>query len=702
MTAAPDQVPSASRPTRLARRLRPGPRRPRPAGEPDPGLVHAPGRPLAAGVPGAARGDGDARGLPGPRPGHRDHPAAGPPARRGRRDPLLRHRGAAGGRRDGRRDQARRRARSSPSRCARSPTSTRCRRWSPSGWPSCRRRCGQLVAELGATPLIGFAGAPFTLASYLIEGGPSKEHARTKAFMYAEPEAWARLLDRLADLGGHVPAGPGRRRRLRGPAVRLVGRRALGRRLRRARAAALARGVRRARRPRRAADPLRRGHRRAAAADRGRRRRRRRASTGGCRWTRPPAGSGPGRSLQGNLDPAVLLADRATVDREVRRVVEQGRAARGHIFNLGHGVLPDTDPGVLTHVADLVHELTVRPPTAPAHEPAGRRRGRDHRPRRRLRVAAPASGRRDRRPRGGRPDRREAAPGRAGRALVRHRRRGGAGPRARGGRAGRGAGAGRRAGRARRRCRPPSSCRTGGTRCPAGTVLGVPASADGLDGLLSPDGVARVRAEADLPPVRFDGDVARRRPAARAARGRGGRPAGRAAAGRGLRRAGRRAVPAATMPALAAELPGARSVLAAAAAARDAGARSRGDDDGPVFAHRAVRARLAAGGAGGGRPGGGPAAHPRARAPADGVRVRAVGRPGRRAGAADRRRRARDRPGAEGGAAAARAGARRRSSRCRGSRTRRWRSSRWRSRRRTWTPGRGCSCRRSPAGWSRA
>jgi uroporphyrinogen decarboxylase len=69
---------------------------------------------------------------------------------------------------------------------------------------------------------------------------------------------------------------------------------------------------------------------------------------------------GPGRSLQGNLDPAVLLADRATVDREVRRIVEQGRAARGHIFNLGHGVLPDTDPGVLTHVTDLVHELTRR------------------------------------------------------------------------------------------------------------------------------------------------------------------------------------------------------------------------------------------------------------------------------------------------------------------------------------------------------
>ena len=110
----------------------------------------------------------------------------------------------------------------------------------------------QLVAELGATPLIGFAGAPFTLATYLIEGGPSKEHARTKAFMYAEPEAWGRLLDKLAVsaatfLRAQVDAGAVGR-----PAVRLLGRRAVGRRLRRAGAAALAGGVRRAGRPGRA------------------------------------------------------------------------------------------------------------------------------------------------------------------------------------------------------------------------------------------------------------------------------------------------------------------------------------------------------------------------------------------------------------------------------------------------------------------
>ena len=125
---------------------------------------------------------------------------------------------------------------------------------------------------------------------------------------------------------------------------------------------------------------------------------------------------------------------------------------------------------------------------------------------------------------------------------------------------------------------------------PAGTVLGVPASAEGLDGLLSRDGVARVRAEADLPPVRLDGDIA----VGALLRERlgdevvdrlvepllGGVYAGRAD----------ELSLAATMPALAAELPRSPSVLAAAAAAREAGARGRGDADGPVF--RTVRSGL--------------------------------------------------------------------------------------------------------------
>src|SRR5690606_28529356 len=59
-----------------------------------------------------------------------------------------------------------------------------------------------LVAELGPTPLIGFAGAPFTLASYLVEGGPSKNHEKTKALMHGDPELWDDLCARLAQISG--------------------------------------------------------------------------------------------------------------------------------------------------------------------------------------------------------------------------------------------------------------------------------------------------------------------------------------------------------------------------------------------------------------------------------------------------------------------------------------------------------------------
>ncbi|MEO6205254.1 MAG: uroporphyrinogen decarboxylase family protein, partial [Mycobacteriales bacterium] len=70
----------------------------------------------------------------------------------------------------------------------------------PDDVPYITEAVGALVAELGPTPLIGFAGAPFTLASYLVEGGPSKNHAATKALMYGNPELWSQLLDRLADI----------------------------------------------------------------------------------------------------------------------------------------------------------------------------------------------------------------------------------------------------------------------------------------------------------------------------------------------------------------------------------------------------------------------------------------------------------------------------------------------------------------------
>ena len=119
-----------------------------------------------------------------------------------------------------------------------------------------------LVAELGATPLIGFAGAPFTLASYLIEGGPSRGHELTKAMMYGQPELFAALLDRLADISAaflkvQIEAGAS--------AVQLfdswVGALAPKRTTGGTSHARLGEGVRRGERLRRTQDPLRGRHR---------------------------------------------------------------------------------------------------------------------------------------------------------------------------------------------------------------------------------------------------------------------------------------------------------------------------------------------------------------------------------------------------------------------------------------------------------
>ncbi len=123
---------------------------------------------------------------------------------------------------------------------------------------------GMLTGELGATPLIGFAGAPFTLASYLVEGGPSRNHEHTKALMYGDPQLWADLLDRLAEITGRLPEGADRGGRQRRAAVRLMGGRALARRLPAFGAARVGEGLRRGRLVRRAPHPLRRRHRRAA------------------------------------------------------------------------------------------------------------------------------------------------------------------------------------------------------------------------------------------------------------------------------------------------------------------------------------------------------------------------------------------------------------------------------------------------------
>jgi len=210
-----------------------------------------------------------------------------------------------------------------------------------------------LVDELGETPLIGFAGAPFTLASYLVEGGPSRTHERTKALMCSEPDLWHDLLARIAVISAAF---------LR--AQVLAGARAV--QLFDSWAGALsARDYETYVLPH-SADVL------SAVGDLSVPRIHFGVGTSellglmgsagadviGVDWRLPldeAARRAPGKAVQGNLDPAILGADWRVVEREVRRVVAEGRAAPGHVFNLGHGVLPSTDPDVLARVVETVH-----------------------------------------------------------------------------------------------------------------------------------------------------------------------------------------------------------------------------------------------------------------------------------------------------------------------------------------------------------
>ena len=236
------------------------------------------------------------------------------------------------------------------------------RRALPSPAPSSRsdrspRPSACWCASSATTPLIGFAGAPFTLASYLVEGGPSRNHERTKALMHAAPEVWHAPDGAARRHHRDVPARAGRRRGGCRAAVRLVGGRALAARLPRVRAAALRAGARRAGRRRRAADPLRGRHRRAAGRDGRGGRGRRGGRLAGAAGRGRPRGPAAASRCRATSTPRCCSPTAATVASEARRIVAEGRAAPGHVFNLGHGVLPGTDPDVLTRLVELVHGL---------------------------------------------------------------------------------------------------------------------------------------------------------------------------------------------------------------------------------------------------------------------------------------------------------------------------------------------------------
>ena len=210
-------------------------------------------------------------------------------------------------------------------------------------------------AELSAEKaVIGFAGGPFTVAGYLIEGKPTREFVQTKRCMYAQPEVWHALMDKLADtfaayLRAKVTAGadviqlfdswvgtlsaedyeefvaPYSARVLAAVDVPTIhfgtGTTHLLPAMRRA-----------------GGDVI------------------------GLDWRIPIEGGweivGPDRGVQGNLDPALLLGPFERVAAAATRILDAVAGRRGHIFNLGHGVLPDTDPADLARLVELVHART--------------------------------------------------------------------------------------------------------------------------------------------------------------------------------------------------------------------------------------------------------------------------------------------------------------------------------------------------------
>src|SRR6266508_1237660 len=216
-----------------------------------------------------------------------------------------------------------------------------------------------LAAEAGV-PVIGFAGAPFTLASYLVEGGPSRTHPRTKALMLGEPELWDALMSRLGEsvlayLRAQVAAGARavqlfdswagalslddyRERVLPASARILAGLADLG-------VPRIHFGVNA-------------GHLLEALRDAG-------AEVVGVDWRTPldeaRARLGEATAVQGNLDPSDLLAPWPVLEARALDLLARAGEGTGHVFNLGHGVLPQTNPDALARLTALVHERTVRP-----------------------------------------------------------------------------------------------------------------------------------------------------------------------------------------------------------------------------------------------------------------------------------------------------------------------------------------------------
>ncbi|MGO3023725.1 MAG: uroporphyrinogen decarboxylase [Brevibacterium sp.] len=218
----------------------------------------------------------------------------------------------------------------------------------------------RVTAELGeATPLIGFAGAPFTLASYLIEGGPSKNHEKTKSLMVSDPEAFSALLSKLAQMSAtfidvQLNAGAKAFQLFDSWAGYLAREDYENHVLEHSTAVfdaltghdvpSIHFGVQT-------------GELLGSMAQAG-------STTVGVDFRVDLADAAtrvnPGQALQGNLDPALLFAPWEALSARVEAIVRKGlELDRGFVFNLGHGVLPDTDPDVPGRVVDLVHRVSA-------------------------------------------------------------------------------------------------------------------------------------------------------------------------------------------------------------------------------------------------------------------------------------------------------------------------------------------------------
>ncbi len=220
-----------------------------------------------------------------------------------------------------------------------------------------------LAAELPAeVPLLGFAGAPFTVASYLIEGRPSRTYEHTKAMMHADPDLWEAVMTRLtqhavASVSSQLDHGAGAFQLFDSWAGALS--RADYDRFVLPYSTAVFAGVAE-RHPQAPAIHFGIGcdHLLESMLGAG-------PTVLGLDWRTPIATArarmGAGLVVQGNLDPSLVLAGADVALDGVRAVLADNGGHPGHIFNLGHGVQPHSDPGVLRAVVDLVHEETAAP-----------------------------------------------------------------------------------------------------------------------------------------------------------------------------------------------------------------------------------------------------------------------------------------------------------------------------------------------------